>query len=471
MVMAAATLVLLAGAPLATSQGAQATAVQCSLCAGGEFHPLTPTRVFDTRPYDATTRPNNPIHDVAPYGTKPLGPTSPSFDVQLLGVSDGPVGLPTDASDVLGVVVSIVAISPTQVGNLSVHAAGITPLGTSSILNFQAGQTVSNLAIVRPGSNGRITVHLNGPYVGAANVVVDVFGWFSSSSFDADTPFDPAAPDGNQADERGGRLIPVTPARLLDTRDRVGGIGAFGERESRALQIRGAGGVPDDAQVTGVVLNVVGVRPTWYTYLSVLPAAPSGSSSTSNVNLVPGQTKSNLVMAPVSPDGKVYLYNNLGLTEVVVDVMGYFIDGRVESTRAGRVVPLSEPYRVLDTRLASFGSVPLGPGQAESWSFANFAASVNIGGVSVGNQSALIGNLTNAALARQYPTVGVTPSYLALWPTGLARPNASNLNTVEGAAVPNMTVVKYGTAQQVDVYNARGYAHYLFDVSAVVLAD
>jgi hypothetical protein len=34
-----------------------------------------------------------------------------------------------------------------------------------------------------------------------------------------------------------------------------------------------------------------------------------------------------------------------------------------------------------------------------------------------------------------------------------------------------MALVKYGANQTVRVFNARGYAHYILDVSAVVLAD
>ena len=57
------------------------------------------------------------------------------------------------------------------------------------------------------------------------------------------------------------------------------------------------------------------------------------------------------------------------------------------------------------------------------------------------------------------------------YPTGGERPLSSNLNTVEGPPIPNMAVLKYGANNTVRVYNLAGYAHYLFDASAVVLAD
>ena len=50
-------------------------------------------------------------------------------------------------------------------------------------------------------------------------------------------------------------------------------------------------------------------------------------------------------------------------------------------------------------------------------------------------------------------------------------PLIANLNSVEGAPVGNLALVKYGPNQVVRIYNARGSAHYVFDVNAVVLSD
>ncbi|MEK7423961.1 MAG: hypothetical protein AAB131_09000, partial [Actinomycetota bacterium] len=101
---------------------------------------------------------------------------------------------------------------------------------------------------------------------------------------------------------------------------------------------------------------------------------------------------------------------------------------------------------------------------------ADFVGSVNIGGVAVGNQFAVIGNLTSASLTRQYPTVAAN-SYLTVYPSDTTRPNASNLNIVEGAPVPNLAIMKYSATTTVRVFNLAGYNHYLYDASAVVLAD
>jgi hypothetical protein len=173
---------------------------------------------------------------------------------------------------------------------------------------------------------------------------------------------------------------------------------------------------------------------------------------------------------PVGADGSVRIFNNAGLTHVVADVVGYMLGGQDPLTRAGRVVPLAAPYRTFDTREAQWGGVALGPGQAEAWSFADFASSVAIGPDAVGNQLAVIGNLTSASVTRQYPGVFVR-SYLTAYPGDQAKPESSNLNTVEGPPIPNMAVLKYGASNTVKVYNLAGYAHYIFDASAVVLND
>ena len=190
------------------------------LCAGGEYHPLTPTRIFDSRPANA-------INDVAPLGAKPMGPTDPTFDLQLLGKG----GLPSSATDVLAVAISITIDNPGSAGWLAAYPTG-SP-STSSLLNFSTGQTVPNLAIVRGGTDGKLTVKINGSKAGTANVLVDVLGWFSSSSYDAGTP-------GDLTDERGARLVVVNPVRIVDTRN-GGAATPLGPATQKTVPFRGVG--------------------------------------------------------------------------------------------------------------------------------------------------------------------------------------------------------------------------------------
>jgi hypothetical protein len=423
------------------------------LGAGGEFHPLTPTRIFDTR--------DPSINDVAPLGKKPTSTALPTFDIELLGRG----GVPTDANSVLAVVASFTVVEATASGWLGAYPTGSPPSQPTSILNFANGAPVPNLAIVRPGAGGKLTLQAQSNPAGAVHVLVDVFGWISSSSHAT----------------RGSRLVSQAPVRVVDTRTTSTTLGPKGVL---TVPVRGAvaleGGalvVPNDTDVSGVLLNVTGITPTLGTYISAVPEAPTVDPATSNLNLSAGQIKANLVAVPVGADGNVRLFNYAGSVDVAVDVVGYFLAGESSSTRAGRLVPLAAPYRVFDTREAQFGNVALGPKQVEDWSFSAFANSVTIfdstagANVSAGKQAGVVGNLTAVPLVRQYPTVPVA-GFLSAYPNNAAtRPVVSNLNTVETMAVPNLALLSYSPTTEVRVYNHSGYAHYLFDVFAIILAD
>ena len=143
-------------------------------------------------------------------------------------------------------------------------------------------------------------------------------------------------------------------------------------------------------------------------------------------------------------------------------------------------MPLTSPFRVLDTRQPAFGSASLAPGKAEDWSFQKFVNDVNIGGVPVGKQSALIGNFTATGLERPADWFTPVDTFMTAYPTpaGASGRTAGGVEPQprrEGQSVPNMALLKYGgdatDPYRVRVYNYNGFVHYLVDVSAVVLAD
>ena len=437
--------------------------VEAAADGGGEYHALTPTRILDTR--DAAL-------DVSPGGRKPFGDTP--FDVPI----SGRAGLPdfknvnSDCADdnILAVAVNIVVVSPTKEGYLEAFGKGENPSSPTSIVNFRAGQVVANTAILRPGCDGELSFRLN-PGSGNADVVIDVFGWFSSSAFG--TP--------------GGRLEPSGPGRIFDSRESAFGSKAFGAGESRELVIRGAKTydtaaevVPNSPDVVGVLVNLTGVNAnagSADTFVSLLPAAPAGAVETSNLNLKAGQIRSNMAIVPVSADGKIWVYNLAGNAHVIVDVMGYLVKNQDPTSTRGRVIPLVAPFRAFDTREAAFGPAPLPPANAEDWSFDDFVNDVKVGGTPVGPQIGLIGNLTAAGLGRQY-SWAPTGSYVTAYPTpdggGAGEPpTISNVGLFDGEVVPNLVLLRYGNGtepNQVRFYNRAGWLDYVLDVSAVVLA-
>jgi hypothetical protein len=71
--------------------------------------------------------------------------------------------------------VNITAVDASADGHLRVFPAG-TPRPTTSVINFRAGQTRANNAVVRLGA-AAVTL-FSGQPAGTVHVVVDVNGWF-----------------------------------------------------------------------------------------------------------------------------------------------------------------------------------------------------------------------------------------------------------------------------------------------------
>jgi hypothetical protein len=423
------------------------------LGAGGEYHALNPARIHDTRAA---------VNDPVAPGKKSTSPTGTEYDVQITGMG----GVPENASEVLAVVLNVTVAAPEAQGNLAVRASGAAP-ATSSLVNFLPGRNVPNLAVVGVGTNGRITVKLSTPVASRADVVIDVFGWISTTSHA----------------NRGARLVPAGPGRIADTRSgsplRAG--------QSIAVKVRGAAStqptinpiVPNDPSVTAVMVNVTAINrepgsTSTNIALTPVPLASGEPAPTSNTNVIRGLVKASMAIVPIGPDGNIHVRNHLGDIHVAIDVLGYF-RVQADTTTTGRIIPLAAPFRAFDTRLAAFGKVPLGTGYQEDWSFQKFAASVTLpsaGGAKLDQQSALIGNLTGTQLTRVYPTVPIT-TFLAAYPGGQTRPNTSNVNVPEGENVPNMSLLRYGTKGTdqyvVQAYNHIGSLHYLLDVYAIVL--
>jgi uncharacterized delta-60 repeat protein len=115
---------------------------------------------------------------------------------------------------------------------------------------------------------------------------------------------------------------PVTPNRVLDTRN---GIGApktkLPANQTLTLQLTGTPGVPTTG-VTAATLNMTVTNPDGTGYLTVYPcnvALPNAS----NLNYVAGQNIPNLVTVPVAPNGTICL-NASATTDVIADIAGWY---------------------------------------------------------------------------------------------------------------------------------------------------
>jgi hypothetical protein len=57
------------------------------------------------------------------------------------------------------------------------------------------------------------------------------------------------------------------------------------------------------------------------------------------------------------------------------------------------------------------------------------------------------------------------PGYLTVWPSGVERPNTSNLNFPAGASIPNLVVAKVGDDGFILFYNPFGHTDIIVDIA------
>ena len=100
----------------------------------------------------------------------------------------------------------------------------------------------------------------------------------------------------------GANLVPLDPARLLDTRFGNGLSGPFASHVPRSFQVTGRGGVPAGAVAVAGNLTVTGQTSGGYVFLG--PTAPVDPTS-STLNFPLGDTRANGVTVKVSVAGKL----------------------------------------------------------------------------------------------------------------------------------------------------------------------
>ena len=262
---------------------------------GGDYQPLSPTRIADTR----------------------SGPLDKTFDGQVEGVgaikAGGSLSVPiVGRAGVPAAGVSAVALNVTSTASTSNSFLTVYPTGeerpVASNVNFLAGTSVPNMVIAKLGADGSISIYNSD---GDAHVIVDIAGWFPE----------------------GGEFRPLSPTRITDTRGGAGnvtvdgqmqGVGAVAAGQSLRIPILGRGGVPTDG-VGAVVLNVTSTGSTSDSFLSVYPTGENRPQS-SSLNFVARQSVANMVIAKIGADGSISIYNSDGATHVIVDIAGWFPD-------------------------------------------------------------------------------------------------------------------------------------------------
>ncbi|MFJ8668255.1 protease pro-enzyme activation domain-containing protein [Streptomyces sp. NPDC093600] len=241
----------------------------------------------------------------------------------------------------------------------------------------------------------------------------------------------------------------LTPARVLDTRYGVGRPGTTPVAPSGTvkLKVAGVGGVPATG-VTAVVVNVTATAPTAIGHLIAYPSGTTRPVS-SNMNWLKGETIPNLVTVPVGKDGSIDLYTHgSGTTHLIADVAGYY-----STADGGSTYMPKGPARILDTRnaIGVAGKTPVAGKGTVSLQVAG------AGGVPATGATAVVLNVTATAPASN--------GHLIAYPSGAARPTASNINWLTGQTRPNMVVLPIGADGKVNLHNfGNGTVHFIADV-------
>ena len=243
---------------------------------GTRLHTMDPVRVLDTR-----TGTGLPKMQFGPGVT------------QDLSVRGGTTGVPDDAESV---VLNMTITNATHTGSfVTVWPTGSAKPNVSNLNNVE-GVARANLVVARVGIGGQVSI-TNAS--GSTDIIADVVGYFSPGEF-----------------KSGGVITGATPVRILDTRP----ASPFGQDEVRTVVVAGIGGIPATAKTA--ILKVTAVVPTSAGFLTVWPE-PLAPPNVSNVNFGPGMTIPNLVVTRISTNGTINIYNALGMTHVLIDVLGY----------------------------------------------------------------------------------------------------------------------------------------------------
>ncbi len=367
--------------------------------ATGQFVALSPARICDTR------------NGVGGRRT-PIAPGE-TITVQITGVG----GVPADG--VVAVAVNVTSVNATQPTYLTVFPSG-QPLPSSSTLNPVPNRAVANTTMVGVGADGRIAIF--NPF-GSVDCIVDVMGYFRP--------------------QPSTRLVPLVPARLLDTRNAIGAsLGRLRGPGTIDLQVTGRGGVPESG-AQAVVLNVTAVQPVSGGYVSVWPSGEA-QPVISNLNYDAGRNVANLVVCKLGTAGRVSLFVDSGDLDLLADVVGYF-------AADGASLVAVAPARLLDTRHAIGAPRKMVGPESEI-----ALAVAGVGGVAP-TARAVVLNITAAN--------ATSDTFVTVYPDGVVRPDASSLNVSAGGAIANLVVAKLGANGQVRLFNSSGSLDLLADVT------
>jgi hypothetical protein len=283
----------------------------------GEYHPIPPLRVCDTRAGQPATTCNG-LNNGQPHA---LGANS-AVKVTVAGQPAwcSPTctpSIPTDGTEEFAII-NLTAVAPTANTYLSIvpwtvsgcQFGGSKGAPPFSNLNITAGRTRANRVFVDLGINVNpinICVYNNS---GKVNFIIDDNGWF-----------------GGPTAGTGAQYFATTPTRVCDTRLGTGtACSGHPLTSAGTLNVAIAGQAGISSGALAVIANVTAVDGTASTFRTLYPS-DAGRPRSSDLNVLPHVNLPNLTAVQLSSGGTpghVNIFNSVGTINVVVDVEGWF---------------------------------------------------------------------------------------------------------------------------------------------------
>jgi hypothetical protein len=388
----------------------------------GEFTPLAPRRIFDTRPGSGFAGGGVPLGGGAIRRVKVHG----------LG------GVPDTGVD--SVVLNVTAVRQRDTGGalnfITVWPAGIDQPTVSS-LNVAEGETVGNMVTVATAADGYIDVYSS---VGVVDLTVDVFGYFASTVAPAGAVYQPVGPRS---------------LRALDTR--LSGQRRLGGGQSIDIDMAPYGR-PQSKPIAAVV-SVTAIQPSDRGFFKIYPSGgelPDASS----MNFGP-RTNTNRLVTVTLNNGRFTVLNDVGSTHVTIDIIGYYElrDPSIPmQSLALRFIGV-EPFRLADTRVES----PFdGDGRVPE-QFVYITDGFSPGVTLAANLTAIRPTETGFMSTGPWSDNNVDSVF------GLTETSA--LNFSPGRVVSNQTIFSASRDGSIAVYNSAGLTHFALDVFGFYVSD
>ncbi len=282
----------------------------------GGYVPISPVRVCDTRP----TQPGVSSNQCNSSGSGTMGPNS-VINVNVAGSGPGGV-LDSVPSSAIAVVLNITATDTTQNGGFLTVYPAFTQTPNASNLNFGANESVANRVVVPiDPTSGDISIY---NFNGNTDVIVDVNGYYT----------------GATSSTSGSAFTPIVPFRLCDTRTAnpplvgsnecnsgaTSNNGPLTQGETYTMQAATVSPIPSNA--IAVVINVTSVNATtnggFFTVFPTPNVVGGSPPNISDLNFNQGQVVANLDLVKTGSGGSVNVFNAIGSSELIVDVMGYY---------------------------------------------------------------------------------------------------------------------------------------------------